>query len=293
MSQLLFVAALSAAHAQQPLPLSYDLPDTVPMFDQTIVLRGTGTTKGDDCPGALQLALSNLETNRARYNATHIIGVYERYAAREPVATSVSCTYKGKPEAPKKSVVKLEALGIHAGSSPAFPTLTTDRAREIAGALNIDRSMSAAARVMAAPTMALMGGGAREAWEIAEEIRGVLYYPEDVGTIDEGFLPEHNRSTRAATVFRRNVLPKLDAMAEKLGAVPELGGVVFYSGTTHPDTSWEIQTESLRYIVPTEAVAGYVRGQLSTEATLDRILVQYDATSGWSEAPVTLASALD
>lgn len=293
MTHLLITAALSSAQAQQPVPLSYDLPDVVPMFDQTIVLRGTGSVKGADCEGALQLALSDLEVNRGRYNATHIIGVYERYAAREPVATSVGCTYKGKPEAPKKSVVKLEALGIHAGSSPAFPDVTTERAREIAGALNIDRSVSVAARVMSAPTMALMGNGAREAWDVAEEIRGVLYYPEGIETIDEGFLPEHNRSTRAATVFRRNVLPQIDAMANKLGAVPELGGVVFYSGTTHVNTSWETQTEALRYLIPSGALAGYAQGQLSAEATLDQTLVQHGVEGGWAEAPVALASALD
>jgi hypothetical protein len=275
-----FVLALPAF--AEPVPVSPQLPDAVPMYTQIVILKGAGRTKGADCAGALALAMQDLEGNRGKYAATHLIGVYETYEPNAPVATSVECKFQGKEEAPKKSVVKVEGLGINAGSGPEYAVVTTERA-----------GISAAAALMAAPTMALLGNGAREAWDVAEPIGSDLFYPEGVAGIGEGFLPEHNRSTRAATVFNRAVLPALDRLAAKAEAVPEIDGVVVYSSTTHPNAEWEPTTEAIRFVLTTGNLLAYRQGGMAAQELLDKSVVQYDAGVGWAAAPVQLASALD
>ena len=270
-----------ASAADEMVPLNFQPPESMKMFQQLRLTKAVGDVKGHDCAAALEAALADLDRVMGKAGMTDIAAIYtlndrEGWA---PV-NEVGCELKPKPDKVKKSIVKLEALVTMAGEGEAYGTISGVRATQMANTF-VGNSTS---------MVALQFTGMR----ILEE-QGKIWFVGNESH-EEVFPDKKNRNTRAVTVFRDDVLPRLEYWLGKLSEIDEIDGIQFNVSAKRAervDGEWKDVGETFLFFLPTGPMTEFLGGGLSEQEMLDSGFVQHQGKGPAVKIDISLIDAED
>ncbi|MDP2309638.1 MAG: hypothetical protein Q8P18_26700 [Pseudomonadota bacterium] len=238
------------AHAET-VPLEFQVPATVKMFEQVRITKATGKVKGKDCVGALAVAKDDLARVMGKNGMTDIIAIYTLNARVGWVpVTDVDCTFVGPADAPKATEVKIEALLTKAGEGAAYADITGMRATEIVDAYIGKRGAFVGAILM----------GTR-----IDEIDGALWWRDMEGDRKDTFGRSDNQNDRAVVMFREIVTPELARLGDTLARIPEVKGITVVTGCTRTNKEGKTESETWHYRLPTSAITEFLGGKITEQ----------------------------
>ncbi len=235
-----WMASWAAAAPTGEVDVALTTPETLPWFSAVSVVPVRGTAKGDDCAGAVRLAIEE-----AGKVGTVVRAV--RSATDLGVLAATPCKQRKAGDAVSASVVELSFLVTTplegAGSLPAdrwFQVLGLLDALDGEGRPGVELVDGAPYARLGAPTFA---------------------EPLDSGRMDQ--------AARLARVWESHVPEFTARWAVALAAAPELAGgaLVATVPSEDPADKKSRRTEVFRLAFPTTDAAAYVRGDL-TDAEL-------------------------
>ena len=264
-----WVAAWAFAGGPTDVAVEFAAPEVLPWFSAARVVPGKGSAKGDDCKGALALAIQD-----AARSGT-VARVVRSPTDLGPLA-STACKQRVAGDTVSASVVEISALVFD--PIPGVTPLPTERWVQVFGLLDAvgPDDVEPGVEVIDGKVYALFG-------------RRAFTEP-----LDNGLLDQRARGARAWDEW----VPAFTARwATALGAVPELEGAVLYATvpSEHADSKKSRLEERFRFAVPTAAGSAYTRGEIMDNelASRSRIEVAADAARpAWTRLTLDLEDEL-
>jgi hypothetical protein len=253
------------AGAQEPVETGVTAPETTQMFEKMRYFKVTGKAKGADCAGAWAAAKAEIDAQLGKKDVPVLLGVWDEDRKDFAPVDAVTCTYKGKPDAPKASMVKVAALALKPGATQAFP--------EISGA----RQLEMMDHVLGDPTM--MVSLQLQATSV-HEYRGGLYFQQSSEPRAETFDVKTKRNDRAVMILREDLHKELKYWTERMAAMPEFTGVYLKVSSKRYTKDGGIQTEAFAYLFPNTPLIAYLNGELTEQQLFDNGAVMYRDADG-------------
>lgn len=245
--------SVAALAADKYVEVPFRAPAEVPLFVKAELREERGTAKGDDCPGAVQLAL-----DQAAAHGTVVRVTLSKEDLKE--AAQVSCKQRIAGDAVSASVVDLTVLVMDPGApATVYPPLPVDRAVQVAALIG-----------------AVSGGGLQNV--TIDDIGGQAWVRLGAVAFEEplnsGQLDENARAVKAYEEF---VPEWASRWAGVLGTVPEVTGAVLEVTVPSEDAAIGKKsrlTEVFRFAVPTAATGPFLRGEQGDDQFLGQCRVE-------------------
>lgn len=242
-----WVAAATAA-GPVDVAVEFSTPPVLPWFASAKVVDGKGSAKGDDCGGAVALAIQDA----ARQGT--VARIVRSHTDLQPL-TATPCKQRVAGDAVSASIVELSALVFEpiSGVEP----LPADRWIQLVGLLDAlgPDDLSPGVVVVDGKVYALL---ARQAFT----------EPLDGGRLD--------RRARGARAWEEWVPAFTARWAGALGGVPELEGAVLFATVPSEDPADKKSklVEEWRFTIPTASASAYSRGEIMDSDLAARVRIE-------------------
>lgn len=248
---MIFPAVALAADRYVEVP--FVPPAEIALFLKAQLREERGTAKGDDCPGAVALALAQAAEHGRVVRVT-----LSTEDLKE--AALVPCKQRMAGDAVSASVVDLTVLVMEPGSPPSvYPVVPVERAVQIAALIG-----AVTGGGLASVTVDDIGG---HAWVRMGEVG--FEDPVDPTRLDE--------DGRAAKAYAAFVPQWVGRWAGVFAALPEVRGAILEVLVPCEDPAQGRKSRTVevyRFSIPTAATAGYSRGEATDEQLLAASLVE-------------------
>jgi hypothetical protein len=229
----------AALAADRTVEVPFRPPAEIPLFVKAELREERGTAKGDDCPGAVRLAIEQA----AAHGTVVRVTVAEDDLAE---AAQVACKQRKAGDAISASVVDLTVLVMEPGApASVYPPMTVERAVQIAATIG-----AVSGGGLRAATIDDLGG---QAWvrlgEVAFE-----------APLNQTQLDENDRAVKAYEAFVPEWVTRWGAA---LSTVPEVTGAVLEVTVPSEDPSVGKKSrtnEIFRFAVPTVGTVAFLHG---------------------------------
>jgi hypothetical protein len=245
--------SVAALAADKYVDVPFRPPAEVPLFVKAELREERGTAKGDDCPGAVKLAL-----DQAAAHGTVVRVTLSKEDLKE--AAQVACKQRMAGDAVSASVVDLTVMVMDPGApASVYPPLPAERAVQVAALIG-----------------AVSGGGLRDV--TIDDLGGQAWVrlgavafeaPLDSGRLDE--------NARAIKAYEDYVPEWVSRWSGVLATVPEVTGAVLEVTVPSEDPAVGKKsriTELFRFAVPTAATGPFLRGEEADDQFLAKCRVE-------------------
>ncbi|MCB9689237.1 MAG: hypothetical protein H6738_11385 [Alphaproteobacteria bacterium] len=257
---------VAAAIAAGPVDVAVDFaePAVLPWFASARVVDGKGSAKGDDCSGAVALAIQDA----ARQGT--VARIVRSHTDLQPLAAT-PCKQRVAGDAVSASIVELSALVFEPVSG--VEPLPAERWIQLVGLLD------ALGPDELAPGVVVVDG----------KIYALLAKQSFAEPLDSGRLDQRARGNRVWEEW----VPQFTARwAGALGSVPELAGAVLLATVPSEDPANKKSklVEEWRFAIPTAAASAFSRGEIMDSDLASRVRIE---VSSDPKKPVWTAVTLD